>query len=123
MKNVAIVGASEKSWRYACKAQKLLTGMGYPVLPIAADGHDVMGVQGYSEIGAIDEKVDTVTIYVRPEILAGLTQGIIDKKPRRVIFNPGSESATEQQKMRDAGIHVLEACTLVLLRTGQFDEA
>lgn len=123
MKNVAIIGASEKSWRYSCKAQKLLVEMGYPVLPVASDGQDVMGLRGYAEIGSIEEPVDTVTIYVRSEILENLVQGIIDKKPRRAIFNPGSESAEAMQKMRDAGIHVLEACTLVLLRTGQFDDA
>jgi hypothetical protein len=40
--------------------------------------------------------------------------------PRRVIFNPGTESAPLQQALDEAGIEWLEACTLVMLRTGQF---
>jgi len=37
-----------------------------------------------------------------------------------VIFNPGTENPDEYEGLRAAGIEPTEACTLVLLRTGQF---
>ncbi len=45
---------------------------------------------------------------------------IIALKPRRVIMNPGTESESAREALEAAGILVLEACTLVMLRTDQF---
>ena len=36
------------------------------------------------------------------------------------IFNPGAENTALQQQLAENGIAVLEACTLVMLRTGAF---
>jgi len=49
-----------------------------------------------------------------------MVDDIIALRPRRIISNPGTESALMQQKAEEAGIEYLEACTLVLLSTGQF---
>lgn len=123
MNTVAILGASSHDWRYANKAQVLLTEKGYRVLPVSRDGHEVLGVAGFASLGAIAEPVDTVTVYVRPGIFDSLADDVLDLAPRRVIFNPGSESPASMKRLRDAGIRVVEACTLVLLRTGQFEVA
>ena len=45
---------------------------------------------------------------------------ILNLKPRRVIFNPGSENYALVTKLKEAGIEVVQACTLVMLRTEQF---
>jgi uncharacterized protein len=37
-----------------------------------------------------------------------------------VVFNPGTENPDFEQKLEEAGIEALEACTLVMLRTGQY---
>jgi hypothetical protein len=41
-------------------------------------------------------------------------------KPGRVIFNPGTENPELMEMLDAAGIPYLEACTLVMLRAGQF---
>jgi predicted CoA-binding protein len=64
--------------------------------------------------------VDTVTLYVGPTISLTLKDKLIALKPRRVIFNPGTENAPLQLTLTSAGIACEEACTLVLLHTGQF---
>lgn len=123
MRSVAILGASSHDWRYSYQAQALLMEMGYPVFPVSRDGHEVLGVKGFASLGAIPDPVDTVTVYVRPEIFSTLVDDVVQLAPGRVIFNPGSESLLEMDRLREAGVHVVEACTLVLLRTAQFEVA
>jgi hypothetical protein len=78
------------------------------------------GVPVIADLSAISGPVDTVTMYVGPAISAGLGDKLAALKPRRVIFNPGTENAVLEQQLSAAGIICEEACTLVLLNTGQF---
>jgi predicted CoA-binding protein len=64
--------------------------------------------------------IDTLTLYVNEGISSSLKKEIIDLKPKRVIFNPGSENIELMKSLVEAGILTEEACTLVLVRTGQF---
>jgi uncharacterized protein len=120
---VAILGASEKEDRYANKAQRRLVSHGYPVLPVSPSSKTIMGVPCVQKISDIKQAVDTVTLYVGPKILAAQIDELLKLKPRRVIFNPGTEDASLQQQLEKAGIHTVEACTLVLLSTDQFEKA
>ena len=122
-KTVAILGASEKEDRYANKAQKRLMEHGYPVIPVSATGKTVLGVAGVKSLRDVGEPVDTVTLYVGPKNLQPQLDDLLALKPRRVIFNPGTEDTVMQKTLEDAGIHVVEACTLVLLSIDQFDVA
>ncbi len=63
-----------------------------------------------------------MTIYVGPQILKQMAKELIEKKPRRVIFNPGTECEEVEAWLKGRGIIVQRACTLVLLNTNQFDE-
>jgi hypothetical protein len=45
---------------------------------------------------------------------------IIDLKPRRIIFNPGTENPILNSLATEKGIETIEACTLVMLKTGQY---
>ena len=121
MKNVAILGASDNPDRYAYLAQVKLQEHGYPVYPVSRSGKDILGARGYTRLNHVDEKLDTVTLYLSPMHLTDVLDDILEKKPRRVIFNPGTESETHIKKLEQAGIAVERACTLVLLSTNQFD--
>jgi ABC-type nitrate/sulfonate/bicarbonate transport system substrate-binding protein len=59
-------------------------------------------------------------MYVNPALSTNYQQDIIDLKPKRVIFNPGSENRGLEKALAENGILVEDACTLVLLRTNQF---
>jgi len=120
---VAILGASIKPDRYANKAQIRLMEHNYRVLPVSPTGKTVLGVEGLKNLREITEPVDTVTLYVSPKNLRPQLEDLLALKPRRVIFNPGTEDQAIQETLEQAGIRVVEACTLVLLSIGQFDEA
>ena len=119
-KNIAILGASNNPERYSYKAQSMLIEAGYPVFPINPNEERINGVKAYASIGDIDEKIDTLTIYVNQKILENCKEQIKQSHPNRVIFNPGTESPSLKKYLEDSGIQTVEACTLVLLRTGQF---
>ncbi len=120
MENVAIIGASPKEDRYSNRAQKMLVTHGYRIFPVTPSGGTIDGENCYLSASDIAEKIDTVTLYVGPKHLAGSIDQIIGLKPKRVIFNPGTEDSQLMKKVQTAGIEVLEACTLVLLATNQF---
>ena len=117
--NVAIVGASPKPDRYSNKAQRMLVDHGHSVVPVSPSGQDVMGVPGTSEV---PQGFDTVTLYVSPKHLLPMLDQLVEAAPRRVIFNPGTESEEAASRLQAEGIEVEEACTLVLLSTGEFGD-
>jgi hypothetical protein len=41
-------------------------------------------------------------------------------KPKRIIFNPGTENPELQRMAIQAGIKPIEACTLVMLGVGNY---
>jgi predicted CoA-binding protein len=64
--------------------------------------------------------IDTVTLYVGPAGQSAYYDAILSLAPRRIIFNPGTENPEFEQLANEKGIQTMEACTLVLLKTGQY---
>ena len=121
MKKTVIIGATTNPGRYAYLAAQMLNNYQHEFVPVGLKEGAVFG----KEIMDILQKpvvkdVDTVTLYIGPQRQPEYYQYIIDMKPKRIIFNPGTENP-EFEKMAEAkGIEALEACTLVMLRTGQY---
>jgi hypothetical protein len=119
-KNVVVLGASTKPERYSNKAMKALAGAGYNAIPVNPGQKEIECVKCYRKLSDVKEKVHTITLYVSPEHVEKMADEIIALKPERIISNPGSETDIMAKKARDAGILYMEACTLVLLSTGDF---
>ncbi len=119
--NVAVIGASNKPDRYSYQAVMLLKEKGHTVFPVHQRITDIEGMAVYPSIKNIKEPIDTVSMYVTADISTGLSADIILKKPRRVIFNPGAENSQLEEKLKSEGIKSVNACTLVMLRTNQFN--
>lgn len=117
---VAVLGASQNPERYSNKAVRLLSEYHHEVLPINPSQESIEGLVVVRTLAALDKPVDTLTLYMSPKHLLPLAQDIVRLRPKRVIFNPGTESSELQAQLDAAGIAWLEACTLVMLRTGQF---
>ena len=119
--NVVVLGASEDPARYSHQAVLLLLKHGHPVVPVHPRAHSVAGIPVTASLAEVAGPVDTLTVYVSPAISANLESDILRLRPRRVIFNPGSENPSLRSHLEEKGIKVEEACTLVLLRMNQFD--
>ena len=79
----------------------------------------VAGIQIVNEQKQFSD-IDTITIYLNPLHQKEYYGYIISLHPKRIIFNPGAENDELSNLALQAGIKPVEACTLVLLNTGQF---
>ncbi len=116
-----IVGATDNPERYAYRAADLLQAKGVSFIPIGIKKGVVFG----KEIVDLRQKpalagIHTVTLYLGPQNQNEWIDFLIGLGPKRMIFNPGTENPEFFSKAKSAGIEVLEACTLVMLTTGQF---
>jgi predicted CoA-binding protein len=118
--HVVLLGASPNPERYANRAQRLLVQAGYRVTPVNPRHSQIETLAVTHNLLAVKGPVDTLTLYLRPELLNPLGDQIVALAPARVIFNPGSESTQLQQLLDAQGIPWLEACTLVMLNIGSF---
>ncbi len=119
--HVVVLGATAKPERYANQAIRLLKEKGYTrITPVHPKLKDSEGLPVTNRLSDVSKPVDTLTLYVGPARLEPMIRDIVGLKPNRVIFNPGTESQSLQNALDQAGIPWEEACTLVLLRTGQF---
>ncbi|HRU39135.1 MAG TPA: CoA-binding protein [Candidatus Goldiibacteriota bacterium] len=119
-KRVVVLGASNKPERYSHQAVEALDAAGFEVIPVNPALKEILGKKVAGSLTSISGEVDTVTLYLGPERLKPLIDDIIRLKPRRVISNPGTETREMRDAAEKAGILYIEACTLVMLRTGQF---
>ena len=118
--HVAVVGASDNRHRYSYKAFHILKEQGHRVYPVNPNHTNIEGDIVYPNLASIPTAIDTITLYVNPQTSNTLTEDLIKVQPQRVIFNPGSENHLLESALNKAGIDTLQACTLVLLHTGQF---
>ena len=116
-----VLGASTDSSRYANRAIKLLRAHNHDVVAVGLDEGNVAGVDIIHDIPG-EEKIDTVTLYLNPKRQTAYYNKILNLKPRRIIFNPGTENSELEKLAAENGIKTEEACTLVLLNTGQYEQ-
>ena len=116
----AVLGASPKEDRYSFKAVRMLKEHGFTPVPVHPAGHNVDGLEGLKSLDEITDSIDTLTVYVSAKISSAEVEKILKLNPRRVIFNPGAENPELGKELEKAGIEVVEACTLVMLRTEQY---
>lgn len=113
------MGASLNPGRYSNLAIRRLVDHHIETTAFGIRGGTVSNVQIKDNF--VDfQNIDTVTLYLNPSHQPEYYQKILDLKPRRVIFNPGTENPEFYEILRNAGIEVEVACTLVLLATGQY---
>jgi len=118
-KKTVVLGASENPARYSNMAMQRLQAHGHPVVAVGKVPGSVSGMEIVSEPPAAED-VDTVTLYLNPAHQKAYYDYILSLNPKRIIFNPGTENEELEQMAEEKGIKAQEACTLVLLSTGQY---
>lgn len=116
---VLVYGASLNPQRYAYLAANMLHKKGHEIILVGIKKGELLG-QEIHPVGWLEPDVDTVTLYVGPQNQGNLLEYLKQVKPKRVIFNPGTENEKLRNSLEAEGILTEEACTLVLLQTGQF---
>jgi len=118
-KKTLILGASTNPERYAYLAAHRLVENGHSIVNVCLKAGVVAGVpielahEVYSDI-------DTITLYLGPDNQGTYYNYILQTKPKRIIFNPGTENPDLEKLLKLRGIEFTKACTLVLLASGQY---
>ena len=118
-KKTLVLGASANPERYSFLAVNSLRKHGHPVEAIGNK------IQQIGDITIGTEKkffgdIDTVTLYLNPLHQKAYYDYILKLQPRRIVFNPGTENEELMALAQSQNIQTQEACTLVLLSTGQY---
>lgn len=121
MKKTVLVGAGPNPSRYAYLAANMLEEYDHDTVLLGIKKGDING----NKILDIREKpkiegVDTITLYIGPQRQPEWYNYLLSLRPKRIIFNPGTENEEFQSLAEQQGVEVLEACTLVMLRSRQY---
>lgn len=118
-KKTLVLGASDNPSRYSYLAINRLRSHQHPVVAIGRKQTMVNDVR-VETMQQPFTHIHTVTLYLNPTHQQPYYDYILSLKPHRIIFNPGTENEELMQLAKESGIEVLEACTLVMLSTGQY---
>jgi predicted CoA-binding protein len=118
-KPTVIIGASPDPTRYSFLATVKLKKYGHTVYPVGIREGSIEGEKILTGKPAL-EGIDTVTLYVGPKNQPVWTEYILSLKPKRLVFNPGTENTELFNKAQNEGIECIEACTLVMLGIGNY---
>lgn len=114
-----VLGASPQPNRYSYVAIQRLRGAGIPVVGIGKRHGFAADVEIRIDYPPLTG-IDTITLYLNPYHQRPLYDYILSLQPRRIIFNPGTENDELYQRALEHNILPVEACTLVLVATGQY---
>lgn len=118
-KKTVVLGASPNPDRYSYLAVSRLAANGHPVIAIGNRDAQIADIPITKE-HPVTNDVDTVTLYMNPSLQKEYYDYIMQLQPKRIIFNPGTENDELADLASSKGIEPVEACTLVLLSTGQY---
>jgi predicted CoA-binding protein len=108
---VLVFGYSDNPERFSYKAFHLLQDSGHQAIKFNPRT---------DQLNDVDQDIDTITLYVSKAMSDKFIDFFMSLKFRRMIFNPGTENITLEEQLKNKGIEVEHACTLVLIKTGQF---
>ena len=114
-----VFGASSNPTRYSYQAIERLLAHKHKIAAIGGREAEILGVdiqKGHPKL----EGIHTITMYMGESRQAAHEEYLLSLNPKRIIFNPGAENRSFYTKAKKQGIEVLEACTLVMLSTGQY---
>ena len=114
-----VIGASLNPDRYSNKAVLMLSNAGIPVTAFGLKKGSISNIQINTALKSY-KNIHTVTIYLNPIHQEAYYDYIIKLKPKRVIFNPGTENPIFYRLLRESNVFYEIACTLVLLSTNQY---
>ena len=121
MKKTVVIGATDNPTRFAYKAVQKLLIYGHEVVRVGIR-HSAIGdlrILHLQDKPKIDG-VDTVTMYVGPQHQPAWYEYILSLKPKRILFNPGTENLEFERMAENEKIETIHGCTLVMLASGSY---
>ena len=119
IKKTLVIGGSVNPVRFSNRAIRQLLAYNLPVVAAGLRAGDVEGVKIQTDFPAF-ENIHTVTLYVGPKNQPHYYDYIISIKPKRIIFNPGTENDEFMDIAAKNNIEVVQNCTLIMIMEGSY---
>lgn len=119
IKNTLVLGASLNEFRYSNTCVKLLFKKGIPVTAVGLKKGCIGQIQILTTVPD-SGTFHTITLYLGKNNQRPYYPNILSLNPSRVIFNPGTENDELKELLKEKGIEVIEACTIMMLEWGTF---
>ena len=117
-RTIALVGASPKPERPSNQVMRYLLDVGYRVIPVRPlDCDEVHGVPCVATLAEVDEPIDLVDVFRRPEFCADHAREAVAADAKALWLQMGIESAEARRVAEENGLDYVEnACTKVVHR-------
>ena len=121
-KYTLVLGASPNPKKFSNIVAHKLQIAGKLFIPVGIKSGQIAGKK-IEDLNSFKKyhNIDTVTLYLSSKNQFSYEDYILSMKPRRIIFNPGTENSNFMSRAQKEGIEVLEACTLVMLASNTYD--
>ena len=117
-RTIAIVGASPRPTRPSHGVMRYLLGAGYRVIPVRPlDCDEVLGVPCVASLAEIEEPVDLVDVFRRPEFCAEVAREAVTAGAKALWLQLGIVSPEARRIAAEAGLdYVEDECTAIVHR-------
>ncbi len=114
-RRIAVVGASPNPEKDSHRVTKYLMEHGYTVYPIYPKGEDFLGRRFYRSLKEIDEPVDMVVVFRKPEAVGPIADACIERGDVKVLWTQkGIVNNAAAEKAKEHGIDVVQnMCAMV----------
>ena len=115
-RTIAVVGIKGGESDDAYRVPRYMQDAGYRILPVNPKLEDVLGEPCVARLCEVDQSVDLVNLFRASEHVPGHVDEILalEPRPRAVWMQLGIHHGPSAQRLRDAGIHVIQdRCIMV----------
>ncbi len=121
-RNIAIVGLSNKNDRDSYRVGVYLRDHGFNIIPVHPRFTAWEGIEAYSSLAEVREPVDIIDIFRRSDAIEDMVEEIIAVKPKTVWLQLSVVNNRAAEKLRDAGIAVVQDKCLKIEHNKHFGE-
>lgn len=115
VKTIAILGLSPDETKDSHRVAAYLQKAGYTIIPVYPKGETILGEKVYRSLEEIQERVDMVDIFRKPDALDAIASVCIARGDVKVFWTQkGIVNNAAAQKASDAGMRVVQnRCSMV----------
>jgi predicted CoA-binding protein len=114
-RTIAVVGASPEPHRSSHGVMRYLLAQGYRCIPVNPNCAEVLGVPAVASLAEIDEPIDLVDVFRRPQFCGAHAREAVDVGAAALWLQLGIASSEARRIAAEAGLDYVEnACTAVV---------
>ncbi len=107
-KTIAVVGLSDDPTRVSRKIAAYLQKAGYRIIPVNPQIISALGERAYPHLDDVEEHIDIVNVFRRPEKIPPLADAALKKRPSAFWMQEGIAHSESARRLEDAGIPTIQ---------------